>query len=83
MAEQCNAKLMEENDMKLISDCFADNAAIPAECAFCVPDPKNHITLSDNLNPDFAWTGLPLETKSLVLICVDPDVPSRGDAKTV
>ena len=35
--------------------------------------------MSDNTNPDFAWTALPAETKSLALICSDPDVPSRGD----
>jgi len=65
--------------MKLISTCITDNAAIPAECAFCVPDAKKHVALSRNLNPDFAWTGLPEGTKSLALICVDRDVPSRGD----
>jgi Raf kinase inhibitor-like YbhB/YbcL family protein len=65
--------------MKLTSTCFTDNAPIPAECAFCAPDAVSHVTLSKNLNPDLAWTGLPPGTKSLVIICVDPDVPSRGD----
>ena len=35
--------------------------------------------LSANRNPDLAWSGLPAGTKSLVLLCHDPDVPSRGD----
>lgn len=65
--------------MKLTSTCFTDNGPIPAECAFCAPDAVSHVTLSKNLNPDLAWTGLPPGTKSLVIICVDPDVPSRGD----
>jgi len=65
--------------MKLTSTCFTDNAAIPGECAFCAPDSVNHATLSKNLNPDLIWSGLPPNTRSLALICVDPDVPSRGD----
>jgi Raf kinase inhibitor-like YbhB/YbcL family protein len=65
--------------MKLTSNSLTDNAPIPAECAFCIPHPKNHVTLSQNLNPDLAWANLPAGTKSLALICVDPDVPSRGD----
>jgi Raf kinase inhibitor-like YbhB/YbcL family protein len=65
--------------MKLTSGCLTDNLPIPAECAFCIPSPKNHVTLSQNLNPDLAWANLPAGTKSLALICVDPDVPSRGD----
>ncbi|MES2353941.1 MAG: YbhB/YbcL family Raf kinase inhibitor-like protein [Pseudomonadota bacterium] len=65
--------------MKLLSKSITDDAPIPAECAFCVPDAKKHVALSENINPDFAWADLPTGTKSLALICVDPDVPSRGD----
>jgi Raf kinase inhibitor-like YbhB/YbcL family protein len=68
-----------EKAVKLTSTCFTDNAPIPSECAFCAPDPVSRATLSKNLNPDLSWSGLPRDTKSLVLICVDPDVPSRGD----
>ncbi len=35
--------------------------------------------MSDNLNPHLAWTDAPAQTGSFVLICHDPDVPSRGD----
>src|SRR5207302_11448674 len=52
---------------------------IPVEFAFCAMDPVAHVTLSANRNPDFASQGLPAGTKSLALICHDPDVPSRGD----
>lgn len=65
--------------MKLTSSCFGDNQKIPVECAFCAPDPKSHVTLSKNLNPDLAWTDLPAGTQSLVLICHDRDVPSKPD----
>ena len=65
--------------MKLASSSFADGGAIPAQFAFCAPDPKNHATLSKNRNPHLAWTGAPAGTKSFALICHDPDVPGKGD----
>ena len=65
--------------MKLWSDSIQDGAAIPGEYAFCVIDPTTHVTLSANKNPHLAWSGLPAGTKSLALICHDPDVPSKGD----
>jgi Raf kinase inhibitor-like YbhB/YbcL family protein len=65
--------------MKLLSDSFGDNQRIPAEFAFCAPDPKSHVTLSSNRNPHLAWSDLPAGTKSLVLICHDYDVPSKPD----
>jgi Raf kinase inhibitor-like YbhB/YbcL family protein len=65
--------------MKLWSDSFKDGATIPAEFAFCAIDPATHVTLSANRNPHFAWSDVPGNTKSLALICHDPDVPSRGD----
>jgi Raf kinase inhibitor-like YbhB/YbcL family protein len=65
--------------MKLTSESFGNNQRIPAEFAFCAPDPKTHATLSKNLNPQLAWNDLPKGTQSLVLICHDYDVPSKGD----
>jgi len=65
--------------MELTTTAFADQGIIPAEFAFCAIDPATHVTLSTNRNPDFAWRGLPAGTRSLVLVCHDPDVPSRGD----
>ena len=37
------------------------------------------IHISDNRNPHLAWSDLPENTRSLVVICHDYDVPSRGD----
>ena len=65
--------------MKLWSDSFQDGGAIPGEFAFCVIDPKTHVTLSANKNPHLAWSGIPAGAKSLALICHDGDVPSKGD----
>ena len=65
--------------MKLSSHSFADGQKIPGDFAFCLPDPANHVCLGKNLNPHLAWNDVPAGTKSFVLICHDPDVPSRGD----
>jgi Raf kinase inhibitor-like YbhB/YbcL family protein len=65
--------------MRLSSTAFVDDERIPAEFAFCTIDPSAHVKLSENLNPELSWADLPAGTKSLALICHDPDVPSRGD----
>ena len=65
--------------MKLWSDSFSDNSTIPGKLAFGVIDAKSHVALSDNRNPHLAWSGLPGGAQSLVIICHDRDVPSKGD----
>ena len=65
--------------MQLSTTAFADNGVIPAEFAFGAIDPVTHMKLSGNRNPDLRWTGLPARTKSLAIVCHDPDVPSKGD----
>jgi hypothetical protein len=65
--------------MKLSSNSFADQHRIPGDNSFCVPDGKGQCVLGGNRNPDLAWSDLPTGTRSLALICHDPDVPSRPD----
>ncbi len=65
--------------MKFWSNSFRDGETIPGQFAFCVMDPATHAALSDNQNPHLGWSDLPQGTRSLALICHDPDVPSRGD----
>jgi Raf kinase inhibitor-like YbhB/YbcL family protein len=65
--------------MKLTSESFSDMGTIPGRCAFAVPDAKTHVRLSDNRNPQLAWSGLPAGTRSLALVCHDYDVPSKPD----
>ena len=65
--------------MQLISQSFQDGQAIPGEFAFAVPDAASHVALSSNRNPHLAWSGVPAGTQSFVIVCHDPDVPSRGD----
>src|SRR5512141_3303024 len=65
--------------MKFTTTAFAELEAIPPEYAFGKIDPRTHIALSENLNPDFAWSDVPVGTRSFALLCHDPDVPSKGD----
>lgn len=65
--------------MKLTSTSFDNHGPIPPQYAFGEFDPTTHVRLSKNRNPQLSWSDLPQGTKSLVLICHDPDVPSRGD----
>lgn len=65
--------------MEIRSPNFRHLARIPAEFAFGAPDPATHVRLSDNLNPALEWSGVPAGARSLVLICVDTDVPTKPD----
>ena len=65
--------------MRLTSESFRDMGKLPGRCAFAVPDAKTHLRLSDNRNPQLAWSDLPPGTHSLVLVCHDRDVPSKPD----
>jgi hypothetical protein len=42
-------------------------------------DPKSHVKLSGNRNPQLSWTDVPKGTESFALLVHDPDVPSKGD----
>jgi Raf kinase inhibitor-like YbhB/YbcL family protein len=63
--------------MQLRSDNFQYGQPIPAEFAF--GKRGEPFALSDNRNPQLAWSGAPHATRSFVLTCIDTDVPSAGD----
>ncbi len=65
--------------MKLLSQSIVNGQVIHPRYAFGKQDAVAHIALSDNLNPHFSWEGAPEGTRSFVLICRDPDVPSKPD----
>jgi Raf kinase inhibitor-like YbhB/YbcL family protein len=65
--------------MKLSSSSITEGQPIPGDFAFCVPAEEGHVSLGTNRNPHLAWSDLPAGARSLVLICHDPDVPSRAD----
>lgn len=65
--------------MRLTSTSIENDRPIPERCAFGVTDAAEHMRLGENLSPQLSWSGVPENAKSLVLLCVDPDVPSIGD----
>jgi len=65
--------------VQLMSSNFGHKQRIPVEFAFGAQDPATHVRLSSNRNPHLRWTGVPSTAKSLVLLCVDTDVPTRPD----
>jgi Raf kinase inhibitor-like YbhB/YbcL family protein len=65
--------------MKLTSRAFANDSRIPDAYCFGNPADSEHIQLGPNRNPDLAWSDVPANARSLVLICVDPDVPTSGE----
>ncbi|MEB0140077.1 MULTISPECIES: YbhB/YbcL family Raf kinase inhibitor-like protein [unclassified Undibacterium] len=65
--------------MKLSSEAFENDGLLPPAYAFGKIDPQQHVAWSSNRNPPLAWSDVPPGTRSFVLLCHDPDVPSRGD----
>ena len=65
--------------MHLLSSSFVHGGRIPEEFAFCAPDAAQHVRMSTNRSPHLRWTGVPSTARSLVLLCVDVDVPTRAD----
>ena len=51
--------------IKITSSAFAEGRMIP----------KHYTCDAEDVSPDLAWTGVPEGTKSLALICDDPDAP--------
>jgi len=52
-------------EIKLNSTAFADGGMIP----------KKHTCDGSDISPKFTWTGIPRGTKSIAIICDDPDAP--------
>jgi hypothetical protein len=65
--------------MKLTSQSWPNGERIPPRYAAGHLAADGSVGFSENLNPHLAWTDLPAGTRSLVLVCHDFDVPSRGD----
>ncbi len=65
--------------MKLSSRSFTEQQFIPSRYAFCRIAETAHVALAENVNPHLAWEGAPEGTRSFVVICRDPVVPSKPD----
>ncbi len=64
--------------MRLMSRSLTDGKPVPERLAFGVPDAEQHMALGRNLSPHLAWAELPEGTKSLAVVCHDPDAPSHA-----
>ncbi|MTE16060.1 YbhB/YbcL family Raf kinase inhibitor-like protein [Nocardia aurantiaca] len=69
--------------MKVRSDSFDDNARIPGEFAYGVPDAVHHVRAGANHNPHLAWDDVPAETRSFAVVCCDIDVPRTGSEANI
>jgi len=65
--------------MQLRSDSFNDGDFIPTQYAFGKTSAEGKIDLSDNKNPHLAWSDLPEGTKSIAILCIDSDAPTKPD----
>lgn len=65
--------------MYLVSNSFRPYDWIPARHAFGQHDPDTHFATAGNVSPALSWGAAPEGTRSFVVLCVDPDVPTRPD----
>ncbi len=65
--------------MHIRSTSFVPYQVLDPRYAFGKHHPEDHFQLAGNRNPHLAWGDVPADTQSLVLLCVDEDVPSVGD----
>jgi Raf kinase inhibitor-like YbhB/YbcL family protein len=65
--------------MRIWSESFEEGGEIPARLAFGKPHAEQHVELSDNRSPHLGWADLPGGTRSVALICGDPDAPTVPD----
>lgn len=65
--------------MRVFSNDFEHGEWMPCELAYGRLK-EGRFALSDNLNPHLRFSGVPEEAKSLVLACIDPDVPTDREA---
>jgi Raf kinase inhibitor-like YbhB/YbcL family protein len=65
--------------MKLWSDSWSNGDRIGERYAAGRLDAHGGVAFSDDVNPHLAWSDVPPDARSLVLICHDFDVPSRSD----
>ena len=64
--------------MRIHSNSFQHQQSLPAEFAAGQPT-ADGFGFAPNRNPHLAWDEVPSGTRSFVLLCVDPDVPTVAE----
>src|SRR3546814_11917212 len=64
--------------MKITSQSFASGASIAAEFAMGKPV-GDGFGFAGNRNPQLTFSEVPTAARSLVLLCIDPDVPTVAE----
>jgi Raf kinase inhibitor-like YbhB/YbcL family protein len=65
--------------MQMTIPSFENGGVIPEQYTYGKIDVIEHMQLSANKNPLILWSDVPSKTQSLVLLCVDVNVPSVFD----
>ena len=65
--------------MQLQSDSFKDGEYIPNEYAVGKTSADGKIEFAGNKSPHLAWSDLPEGTKSIAILCIDRDAPTKPD----
>lgn len=65
--------------MRLLSNSLKDSEPIAEKYAFGIQDQEAHMAFGPNKSPHLGWQDLPGGTRSLVVVCHDPDAPSSAD----
>ena len=65
--------------MKVRSDSFQDGDFLPTEYALGKRSAEGKIDFAENRNPHLAWSEVPAGTKSIAILCIDGDAPTKPD----
>lgn len=65
--------------MRLTSNSLTDGKPIAEKYAFGIQDSDEAMVFGPNKSPHLTWQELPEGTRSLVVVCHDPDAPSQAD----
>ncbi len=65
--------------MQLHSESFSDGQFIPSEYAVGKTSADGKIDFAENKSPQLSWSDLPEGTKSIAILCIDRDAPTKPD----